>query len=367
VKMLGKTKNVHYNDKKWNMLCGRQKQKDHGKKLIKFAQQHRWNKIESLLTNTDYDTRISIIAAKDEFGGNCIHVFCRHDPPLELFIKMIDFCPSKVREVDKENRTPLFMAAASGASVTVINALLALYPEAATIKDHEGRTPLIAVCMHQDPGAITRDGQSSRYRQFRIVQELVTTDASVVDCVDNRSMTALDYAILRRGELSTVTLLQKAVAIEQRIRAEWNNSNQRTRLPSIVLPSCQAKNNDIDSCLPHNALQWDCYKISRPFDERNAHRMKRLNYWKDKENVSPFGPDEAFFNSTILQFIGMPSESKSQDNASAGKVKDFRIWKTICKSNDSRNKNPMTRIPVIIDLLDDDSRVSDLAIVCERI
>ena len=88
---------------------------------------------------------------------------------------MIDFSPSKVRKVDHENRTPLFMAAASGASALIVSSLLALYPEATTVQDHEGRTPLIAAYMHQDPGAIMRDGQTSRYRQFGIVQDLVST------------------------------------------------------------------------------------------------------------------------------------------------------------------------------------------------
>jgi hypothetical protein len=366
--MLSKRNDPQCKDKKRGLLSGRPKKKDYGKKLIKLAQQHCWNKVETLLTNTNYEMRMSIMTAKDGFGGNCVHVLCRFDPPLDLFIQVVDLCPSKVREVDNENRTPLFMAAASGASINVINSLLALYPEAATMRDLDGRTPLIAACMHQDPGAImTRDGQSYRYRQFRIVQELVAVNASIVDCVDNGNMNALDYAIIRRGELKTVILLQKVTAIEQRIRAEWNDSKRRTRLPSIASPSDPPQQNETDSTLPHNPLQWDCYKISRPFEERNAHRLKRLNYCKYKEDVIPFGCDETFFNNTILQFMGMPSENKSEDSISAGKVKDFKIWKTICKFNDSRmqSKTPRTKA-VIVDLLDDVSRISDLTIMGEN-
>ena len=307
------------------------------------------------------------MTAKDGFGGNCVHVLCRFDPPLELFIQVVDLCPSKVREVDNENRTPLFMAAASGASAAIVSSLLALYPEAATMRDLDGRTPLIAACMHQDPGAIMRDGQSSRYRQFRIVQELIAATPNGVDLSDLNGLNALEYAILGSGELCTVIVLQKAVAIDQRIRAEWNDSKRRTRLPSIASPSDPPQQNETDSTLPHNPLQWDCYKISRPFEERNAHRLKRLNYCKYKEDVIPFGCDETFFNNTILQFMGMPSENKSEDSISAGKVKDFKIWKTICKFNDSRmqSKTPRTKA-VIVDLLDDVSRISDLTIMGEN-
>lgn len=363
--MLSKRNNLAYSDKKWGFLIGKRKHKDCGMKLIKLAQQHRWNKVEALLTQRDYDTRMSIITAKDEFGGNCIHVLCRFDPPLELLIEVVDFCPSKVREVDHENRTPLFMAAASGASVLVINSLLALYPEAAKMKDNDGRTPLIAACMHQDPGAIMRDGQTSRYRQFRIVQELIAVNSSVVDCVDNRDMTALDYAIVRRGELSTVTLLQKVTAIEQRIKAQLNDSKRRSRLPPIVMPSDIMKDNGNDSLLPRDPLHWNCYQISRSFEERNAHRLKRLNYLQEKDTV-PFVSDETFFNATVLQFIGMPSENKYQDNITAEKVKDFKVWKLICRANDSVAQRSGPEKPLIIDLLDEESNISDLAFACEE-
>ena len=348
--------------KKWGLLSGRQKQKDHGKKLMKFAQQHRWDKIESLLRKGDNDIAQSIKETKDEFGGNCIHILCLFDAPFHIFIQVVDFCPSKVREVDKENRTPLFMAAASGASAAVVSSLLALYPEAATIKDYEGRTPLMAACMHQDPGAVMRDGQSSRYRQFRIVQELVASIPNGVELSDFKGHNALEYAILGNGELSTVTLLQKAVAIEQRIRVEWNNSNRRTRLPSIVFPSDQAKNNDIDSCLPQNALQWDCYKISRPIEERNAHRMDRPRLLEMETHLGFAGdPCSEFVNGAILQFIGMPYEDNIVDEVILlDKVKDFQIWHMIYRAHELEEKSAVK--PVIIDIVGDEESISDISV-----
>jgi ankyrin repeat protein len=352
--------------KKWGLLSGRQKQKDYGKKLMKLAQQHRWDKLEKFLMAADYNVKESIKETKDDFGGNCVHILCLFDAPLDLFIQVVDLCPSKVREVDNENRTPLFMAAASGASAAIVSSLLALYPEAATMRDLDGRTPLIAACMHQDPGAIMRDGQSSRYRQFRIVQELIAATPNGVDLSDLNGLNALEYAILGSGELCTVIVLQKAVAIDQRIRAEWNDSKRRTRLPSIVSPSDPPKQNETDSTLPHNPLQWDCYKISRSFERRNAHRMDDiLPRFLDMERkgIRCREPFNEFRNGAVMQFIGMPGEENMVDEVIfIAKVKEFKVWQTICRAYEPREQTQLNAVkPIIIDLMDDNSSISDIS------
>ena len=354
------TDNFDFTDEAISIRMGwrcsvKKKNQNSCEKLIKLIQQHRWNKVLSFVSNLDAEGEQKVRSYVTNAGGTCTHELCYFDAPLEIIIAIIDFCPQHVQRTDNENRTPLFTAAACGASALVISSLIALYPRALEIKDKGGRTPLIAACMHEHFGGVMRDGQSLRYRQNSVIEELLFADSSAALVADTDGITALEYAILGNAGKAAVNLLQKATAAEEKIKFELENTAGRTR-STTVTPLIKHRNGSTigTTILPKNPLEWQCYKISPMFDERNKNRIRQNQDDNAEKTLSRSDPivnsemEDEFINAAILQFMGIPQEDWGRkDSIPLDKVKKFKIWKTICEARENL-ENTIEDIPMII-------------------
>lgn len=339
-----------------------------GEKLTKLIHQHRWDKAQAFVSKLDVDGQHGVRSFVTDTGGTCTHELCFFDAPLELLIAVLDFCPDHVFRIDNENRTPLFTASACCASALIISSLIALHPKAVEMKDLGGRTPLVAACLHEHFG-VMRDGQSLRYRQTCVIEELLYANSSVVLIADNEEITALEYAILGNAGKSAVNLLQKATAVEEKIKSELNCTARRTIRFVPLLKHRTGNNSTVGTTiLPKNPLEWNSYKISPLFDERKKNRHKEELDGKTKRRLSSSDPiinpemDDEFINAAVLQFMGIPQEDWGRkDSISLDKVKKFKIWRTICEARENL-EHGIHDMPVIIDLNSGDSFtiISDL-------
>lgn len=340
-----------------------------GEKLTKLIHQHRWEKAQAFLSKLDADGQHEVRSFVSDTGGTCTHEICFFDAPLELLIAVLDFCPNHVFKIDNEHRTPLFTASACCASALIISSLIALHPKAVEMKDVGGRTPLIAACLHEHFG-VMRDGQSLRYRQTCVIEELLYANSSVVLVPDNEEITALEYAILGNAGKSAVTLLQKTTAVEEKIKSELECTARRT-IRFVPLLKHRSGNNSSSvgtTILPKNPLEWNSYKISPLLDERKKNRPKEELDGNTKSRLSSADPiinpemDDEFINAAVLQFMGIPQEDWGhKDSISLDRVKKFKIWRTICEASKTL-EHGIHDMPVIIDFNSGDSTtiISDL-------
>ena len=74
-------------------------------------------------------------------GMTLLHAVIRHDPPLSLLKKMIELYPDAVKAKDCLGRTPLHVAAGSGAKAELVKILVVASPQTCTIQDVDSRTP----------------------------------------------------------------------------------------------------------------------------------------------------------------------------------------------------------------------------------
>jgi ankyrin repeat protein len=339
-----------------------------GEKLTKLIHQYRWDKAQAFVSKLDVDGQHGVRSFVTDTGGTCTHELCSFDAPLELLIAVLDFCPDHFFRIDNENRTPLFTASACCASALIISSLIALHPKAVEMKDLGGRTPLVAACLHEHFG-VMRDGQSLRYRQTCVIEELLYANSSVVLIADNEEITALEYAILGNAGKSAVNLLQKATAVEEKIKSELNCTARRTIRFVPLLKHRTGNNSTVGTTiLPKNPLEWNSYKISPLFDDRKKNRHKEELDGKTKRRLSSSDPiinpemDDEFINAAVLQFMGIPQEDWGRkDSISLDKVKKFKIWRTICEARENL-EHGIHDMPVIIDLNSGDSFtiISDL-------
>ena len=78
-----------------------------------------------------FRARMDIIARMPEFNGmTLLHAAVKCDPPLELVRDMIKICPELTTHRDRLGRTPLYVAAGSGAAPSLIKILVRAWPDA---------------------------------------------------------------------------------------------------------------------------------------------------------------------------------------------------------------------------------------------
>eukprot|EP01083_Nonionella_stella_P250929 866335_1 len=88
----------------------------------------------------------SIAEGKEFNGMTLLHACVRYDPPIKVLDQMINLYPLSLTQQDCLGRTPLHVAAGSGASPWVIQLLIMNYAPACSIQDDDGRTPLHFAC-----------------------------------------------------------------------------------------------------------------------------------------------------------------------------------------------------------------------------
>ncbi|KAL9180613.1 hypothetical protein ACHAXT_011066 [Thalassiosira profunda] len=182
--------------------------------LLGLIESQDWDRFEDFaLKNPNTFRFISkSIQECEEFNGmSLLHACVRYNPPLKLLERMIQLYPRALRGEDCLGRTPLHVAAGTGASPWVIKLLVLNYSEACNIQDLDGRTPLHFACdtscelFEDDADCLPRGPPALNTVRFLLAGSL---DAVTLEDVDE--MNAVEYAIISDAPMEVVNLLQRA-------------------------------------------------------------------------------------------------------------------------------------------------------------
>lgn len=148
----------------------------------------------------------------DLLGGmTLLHSVVRYDPPIELLVQMIELYPTALGACDCLGRTPLHVAAGSGASTNVMKILTVNCPGACSIQDEDGRTPLHFAC--DTSCELFEDDDRSSPRKpptLDTIRCLLSGSLDAVTLEDVDETNAIEYAIISDASPEVVKLLQKA-------------------------------------------------------------------------------------------------------------------------------------------------------------
>ena len=148
-----------------------------------------------------------------------LHAAVRYNPPIELVLDMLTICPALLSATDCLGRTPLHVAAGSGATPDLIKSLAYAYPSACDIQDIDGKTPLHLAC-DSDCELFATDEESVVARGppcHDAIRALLSESLAAATIEDVDEMNALEHAIMSNAELKTVKLLQNAATKHLRV------------------------------------------------------------------------------------------------------------------------------------------------------
>eukprot|EP00579_Thalassiosira_antarctica_P019019 CAMPEP_0201957652 /NCGR_PEP_ID=MMETSP0904-20121228/4974_1 /ASSEMBLY_ACC=CAM_ASM_000553 /TAXON_ID=420261 /ORGANISM="Thalassiosira antarctica, Strain CCMP982" /LENGTH=234 /DNA_ID=CAMNT_0048502737 /DNA_START=16 /DNA_END=720 /DNA_ORIENTATION=+ len=211
--------------------------------LLGLMEDQDWIKLEDVALSKPKTFKVvsKMISDCEEFNGmTLLHACVRYDPPIKVLDNLIKLYPQVLREGDCLGRTPLHVAAGSGASPWVIKLLTMNYPQACNVQDEDGRTPLHFACdtsceLFEDDQDLPRPQGPPSLDTIRI---LLSGSLAAVTLEDGDEMNAVEYAIVSDAPIEVVNLLQKA---SQRVmrKAKMNNS-PRTLCPTSVMAKMRA-------------------------------------------------------------------------------------------------------------------------------
>ncbi len=138
-----------------------------------------------------------------------LHACVRYDPPADILLKMIELHPEALGTKDCIGRTPLHVAAGSGASSVVVKILTAKYPGACDIQDEDGRTPLHFAC-DAECELFEEESLPKGPLSLETIYALLAGSLDAVLLEDADDMCAVEYALISDAPIEIVSLLQKA-------------------------------------------------------------------------------------------------------------------------------------------------------------
>lgn len=208
--------------------------------LLGLIESQDWEQFEDVaLSNPETFIMISrSISECAEFNGmTLLHACVRFEPPISVLKKMITMYPRALMSEDCLGRTPLHVAAGSGASPLIIRLLTVNYPAACSIQDEDGRTPLLFACdtscelFEDDESSSPRDPPSLDTVRVLLAGSL---DSVILEDVDE--MNAVEYAIVSDAPIEVVNLLQRACQRVERTNAK-KKSDSRSSSPTAASSS----------------------------------------------------------------------------------------------------------------------------------
>lgn len=159
-----------------------------------------------------------------------LHLVCRFQPPAKVVNAIIRVYPLCLEEVDSDGYTALHTAAEWGASHQVIQSLVYHYPNAASMKEERGKTPLHLYCekgylnrfQHVTPADENYDDCDS---PVEVVVCIMNAALMNIADEDKEGLTALEYAINCGADYRFVRTLQKySTRVSKIIRRHEKNT-----------------------------------------------------------------------------------------------------------------------------------------------
>lgn len=184
--------------------------------LVDDIHRHDWQTFRSVLSNPAYFKAVTkTIASCPELNGmTLLHAIARHNPPLDIVAKMISTCPELPAARDCLNRTPLHVAAGSGASSKLIKLIAYACPASCEAQDEDGKTPLHYACDTTcelfEEDVYNQQSRTPRQVCHDSIKALLSESLHAATIEDVDEMNPLEYAILSDAHLNTVKMLQKA-------------------------------------------------------------------------------------------------------------------------------------------------------------
>ncbi len=177
-----------------------------------------WQTFRSaVLSNPAYFKAVTkTIASCPELNGmTLLHAVARHNPPLDIVAKMISTCPKLPAARDCLNRTPLHVAAGSGASSKLIKLIAYACPASCEAQDEDGKTPLHYACdtsceLFEEDFVSKQQSRTPRQVCHDSIKALLSESLHAATIEDVDEMNPLEYAIMSDAHLNTVKMLQKA-------------------------------------------------------------------------------------------------------------------------------------------------------------
>lgn len=157
----------------------------------------------------------SLLTLQVSNGRNALHIVCCVHPPVEVVRAIINVCPACIEGVDRNGYTPLHCAAEWGASPQVVACLIYNYPQATTMTENRGKTPLILCCecCCEEGASDTGLRRGERFVKgplLGIIKALIIAAPQIINEEDADGLSALEYAINKGAHGSVVKALQKA-------------------------------------------------------------------------------------------------------------------------------------------------------------
>lgn len=198
--------------------------------ILGIIESNDWSKLEQIIFKHPNAFQLLskwISNSPDFYGMSFLHACLRFDPPAGIMKILIELCPDSPKARDCMNRTPLHVAAGTGANVMIIELLIQAYPDACQIQDVDGRSPLHMACdtscsLFEGGDIMTRDTPS-----FEVISTLLAASLSSAVIEDDEGMNAVEYAIFSDASIRVVKLLQRASQSEFRRKQAESRSVRR--------------------------------------------------------------------------------------------------------------------------------------------
>jgi len=183
-------------------------------KIVEFISMENWHALRAFLRTEDGVAAVnnSMHKSDQRVKQNVLHYACQFHPPLDVTKMLVELFPDTLSFEDNDDRTPLHVAAAFGASPQVIDYLIEQDKSAALKQDSNGRGPLHLSCQccilerRCDSGC--KQG-TIKGPLVNVIKSLYAAAPATVNMEDYAGISPIEYAIIHGADRKVVRMLQK--------------------------------------------------------------------------------------------------------------------------------------------------------------
>ena len=163
----------------------------------------RWVRLLNLLGTAKYQMYLKSECGKFHFHYfnylSMIHLACMVKAPVSVIIAMVALFPSSVIMADKNHRLPLHIACKYGAEIEVIKFLIEKNPSSLVLQDCDGKIPLHLACEYKN----MNPRESEKY-----FKALIKANPNSLAIMDSNGLSVLEYAQKKNLDIYTVQLIE---------------------------------------------------------------------------------------------------------------------------------------------------------------